>query len=107
MIIDKPINNKVKERANILYKLFIRGGCYTKKQLCESLGWVYNSNNDRRVREIIAMLATVRPIIATSDRKGYTLASNKEEVKHQINEINSRIEELQKRLPPLYDCLKK
>jgi DNA-binding winged helix-turn-helix (wHTH) protein len=72
--------------------------------------WEYNSNNDRRVREIIATLASVKPIVATSDRRGYKLAKDEsdiEETVHEFREISSRIDELKKRIPPLLEFLEK
>ena len=100
-MIAKPQTPLIKTRANYLYRFMLSGDTFTKKDMCSCLGWEYNSNNERRIREIVALLATVRPIIATSDNRGYKVASTQDEVDHQINEINSRIEELKKRLPPL------
>lgn len=100
-MIVKPELKQAEQRANQLYHYLKDGRTVTKAQICEIYRWGYNSNNDRRVREIIALLGSKKPIIATSDKKGYKLCQTKEEAQHQYNELLSRIHELQKRLPPL------
>lgn len=96
----KPQVSKIEERANTLYTFLKNGNTYTKKEMCIILGWDVKTH-DRQIRDVIALLATVRPIISTSDKRGYKIAETREETQHQINEIQSRITELQKRLTPL------
>lgn len=69
--------------------------------------------SERAVRNEIAECSMYYAVIATSDKKGYRLAKNindlhgetllqeLEEVEHQIHEISSRIKCLKKRLKPL------
>ena len=65
-----------------------------------------NNNTERQIRELISILAKRVPVIATSDSKGYYVASKPEDlekVEHQWKEIDSRIAELDKRRKPLID----
>lgn len=105
MKIEKPPIEKIKERANELFKYLISKEVVTKKQICEDLfNWNWNTSNERRIREIISTLAQVKPIIATSDSKGYKLAKSKEDAEdilHQFAELSSRVVELQKRIVPI------
>lgn len=69
--------------------------------------------SERAIRNEIAECSMYYAVIATSDKKGYRLAKNindlhgetllqeLEEVEHQIHEVNSRIKCLKKRLKPL------
>ena len=109
-MIGKPNLDKIKERANLLYIHLKDGILRTKPELCNILGWEYNTSNDRRIREIISMLAKKVPIISTSDNKGYRMAKNicdLEEVEHQWKELDSRIQELEERKKPLIDFYEK
>ena len=101
MPILKPELREAEKRANELFHLLRSRSTMTKEEMCAALGWEYNTNNDRRIREVIALLATQKPVISLSDRKGYKLATTREDAQHAINEIKSRIAELSKRLPPL------
>ena len=65
-----------------------------------------SSRKDRQLRDILSLIAKKRPLIATSDQKGYKLAKTKDdiaEVKHQWKELDSRIEQLSARRKPLID----
>jgi hypothetical protein len=56
------------------------------------------------VRDIVALLATKKPIISHSSSKGYKLAQTAEdfeEVEHTLAELASRKAELDKREAPL------
>ena len=58
----------------------------------------------------MSVLATKKPIISTSDSKGYRMAvkrSDLEDVEHQWRELDSRIKQLQKRVTPLIDFYEK
>ena len=48
----KPITDKMKERANAMYLLLKQGGFWTKEQLGERLG----IKNERTVRDVISAL---------------------------------------------------
>lgn len=94
-----------RQRGNELYHYLRRAQrLVTKEELCGVLGWKYNKSNERRVRELISLLAKRVPIIATSNDKGYKLALTPQDldaVKHQWSELDSRIEELAERRKPL------
>lgn len=74
--------------------------------------------SERYVREMISTCSMYYPVLALSNKEGYRLAKNinsmnqeeknkeLEEVKHQLNEFNSRIKVLKKRMKPLIAYLK-
>lgn len=101
----KPeLSKQDKERANEVYKQLQLNNILTKEQICGYLGWKYNSSNDRRVRELLAIIGKLQPLISTSDSKGYRLAKNEKDFRdaeHQWAEIDSRIAELEARRKPL------
>lgn len=111
MQIAKPeLTNLEKKRANELWAYMKDRGYCTKEELCRVLGWEYNNSNDRRLRELLAILASKLPVVSTSDSKGYLLAKNKEDgeaVLHALAELSKRIAEIYKRMPPLTDFLNK
>ena len=98
---EKPLTKNIKEKANNLYLYLKNIGRYaTKEEIGEYLG----VKNERTVRDIIALLATRKPIISNSSEKGYKLAQTKddlEEVEHTWAELSSRMEEIEKRIKPL------
>ena len=102
----KPeLSPAIKARANELF-LMLKQRTYTKQELQEHFYGKVTSNNERRIRDLISTLAKRVPIIATSDSKGYYVASTAEDlekVKHQWKELDSRISELDKRRKPLID----
>jgi hypothetical protein len=106
MEIKKPeLNDIDKERANAIFRYLckIRRPA-TKEEICEFIGWDFNTSNERRIRELISSIAKVKPIIATSNKRGYKVATSEEdlaEVVHQWRELDSRIEELAERRKPL------
>ena len=96
----KPITDNIKEKANTLWSYMKVHDYVTKSEVMQ----VCKVNNERSAREIISVLASVKPIISTSDNKGYKLAvsvKDLEEVEHTWAELSSRIEELEKRIQPL------
>lgn len=101
----KPITNKMAEKANALFEIMKDNRWHTKEELGEKLG----IKNERSVRDVISTLSKRKPIIATSDGKGYKMAMrvcDKDEVRHAWMEIDSRIEELEARretLKAFYD----
>lgn len=97
----KPLTENIKEKANKLY-FYLKGiGRYaTKDEIGEFLG----VSNERSVRDIVALLATKKPIIAHSGNKGYKLAQtidDFEDVEHTLAEFASRKAEIGKREAPL------
>lgn len=98
----KPITPKMREKANALYRIMQDNKWHTKEELAERMG----IKNERSMRDVIATLSTKKPIISTSDNRGYKLAMTKgdiELVKQTWMEIDSRQEELEKRKKPLID----
>lgn len=105
MKIEKPLTENQKELASKIYKyLHHQHRFITKEEICEMLGWEYNSSNDRKIRDTINVIKKRKPIVATPDRKGYFAPIQKEdleEVIHQWKYIDSIIEDLQETKKPL------
>ena len=98
----KPITDKMREKANALFVIMKDGKWHTKEELGAKLG----IKNERSVRDVISTLSKRRPIISTSDGKGYKLAlyvSDMEDVRHTWMELDSRIEELEARRQSLIE----
>ena len=100
---EKPITDNMKDKANKLFIYLKDIGRYaTKEEIGEFLG----VKNERATRDIIALLATKKPIISTSSTNaGYKLAMGKEDlelVENSLAELSSRRDELEKRMQPLY-----
>lgn len=97
----KPLTDNAKEKANALY-FYLKGQKdYVSK---EQIGLALGIKNERSVRDVIALLATKKPIISNSGNKGYKLAQNKEDLEDATRtwaELSSRMEELEKRIKPL------
>ena len=103
----KPITPNMREKANRLYT-FMKGknDFVTKEEIGEFLG----ITNERSVRDVIAVLSTKKPIISTSDNRGYKLArttKDMELVRQAWMEIDSRQAELEKRKKPLIEFFEK
>lgn len=97
----KPPTDNMKCKANKLFKYLKDIGRYATK---EEIGAVLGIGNERSVRDVIALLATKRPIIASSGCKGYKLAQTADdlkEVERTWAELSSRAEELERRMQPL------
>ena len=104
----KPITNNIKEKANTLYAYLKKA--YPRYCTKEELARVIGCTNERTVRDVIAALSTVRPIIANSTTNGYKVAlrpADVEEARHTWAEQSSRVEELQKRMQPLIAFIEK
>lgn len=99
---EKPITEQLKQRVNNLY-LYMKSiypVSITKEKVCEVCG----VKSTRQARDILSVLAQKKPILSTSDSKGYRLALTKddlEEVEHTWAELSSRVEELNKRIETL------
>ena len=104
-MIEKPeLSEETKKRANEIYRyLKAENRSVTKQEICDYLGWEYNSSSERRVRDLISLIAKRRPIIATSDQRGYKVPTmnDLDAVEHQWRELDSRIAELEARREPL------
>ena len=99
---EKPMTENQRQNANILYRLLMVYDVVTKEELLAELGW--DIRKDRQLRDLLSMIGKKRPLIATSDQKGYKIAKTKadlEEVIHQWKELDSRIEQLEERKKPL------
>ena len=100
-MIEKPTLTNIQEKANRLYEYLKTQDDYVTK---EQIGRVLGIKNERSVREVISLLATKKPILSKSNSKGYKLAKTVEDLEDLKNvwmEIDSRIEELDKRRTPL------
>jgi flagellar biosynthesis/type III secretory pathway chaperone len=87
----------------MLYLFLKQNDVVTKEQMLEHLGW--DSKKDRQLRDLLSLIGKKRPLISTSDSKGYKIAKTQkdiEEVEHTLAEMSSRVEEIQKRMQPLY-----
>lgn len=109
---EKPITEKQQELATLIYKFLHKEHRFvTKEEICEMLGWEYNLTNDRKVRDTINIIKKIKPIVATPDRKGYFAPKffdiDEEEVDHQLNYIDSIIDDLLATKQPLLDFKKK
>ena len=103
---EKPITDNMKEKVNALWAEMRDGRTLNLEEVCEVCG----VKNERQARDIMSVLATKKPIISTSDSKGYRMAvkrSDLEDVEHQWRELDSRIKQLQKRVTPLIDFYEK
>lgn len=103
---EKPITDNMKEKVNALWAEMRDGRTLTLEEVCR----VCSVKSERQARDIMSVLATKKPIISTSDSKGYRMAvkrSDLEDVEHQWRELDSRIKQLQKRVTPLIDFYEK
>ena len=108
MKIEKPMTENQRQNGNKLYRLLMAYDVVTKEEMLAELGW--DSKKDRQLRDLLSMIGKKRPLISTSDSKGYKMAKTKadlEEVKHQWKELDSRIEQLKERRKPLIDFYEK
>lgn len=103
---EKPITDNMKEKVNALWAEMRYGRTLTLEEVCRVCG----VKSERQARDIMSVLATKKPIISTSDSKGYRMAVKRtdlEDVEHQWRELDSRIKQLQKRVTPLIDFYEK
>jgi hypothetical protein len=99
--IEKPLTDNIKSKANALYEYLKKENRYVTK---EEIGAVLGIKNERSVRDVISLLATRKPILSKSNSKGYKLAQSLEDLEDCKNvwlELDSRIEELEKRREPI------
>ena len=101
------LSENAKMLGNKLHKFLIaQQKPVDKKTMCEFMGWEYTPSNDRKLRIVLSNIAKVKPLISTSDQKGYYIAKTKadlEAIEHQIKELDSRIQELEARKAPLWN----
>ena len=98
---EKVLTEIERQRANELYRYMKSHGTVTKDEICR----LFNLSNERTARDLIKLVAVKVPVISTSDAKGYRLAKTAQDladVDHTAAELSSRIEELDRRLAPLY-----
>ena len=76
-----------------------------KEELCRK--YLYT---DRTIRMILSEISFYYPVIATSDRRGYRIATDEDDdvvdVKHTVNELLSRCKQLKRKCKPLIAFLK-
>ena len=102
----KSITQNIKRKANALWDYMRTRDYVTKDEICAVTG----CTNERSAREVVAVLATVKPIISTSDSKGYKLARSRADIDdamHSLNELTSRQNELERREAPLSEFIRK
>ena len=104
----KPPISKFQERCKMVFQWLQVRDYVTKPQIAEFLGWQY-PKTDRQIRDIISSISQKHPIVSTSDtNKGFKLAKDPSDitlVMHSWKEIDSRIQELNKRKRPLIKFL--
>ena len=106
-MIAKPTLTNIQERANKLYEYLKTQDDYVTK---EQIGVYLGIDNERSVREVISLLATKKPILSKSNSKGYKLAKSVKDIEDAINvwcELDSRIEELNKRRTPIINFVER
>lgn len=102
MEVKKPMSENDKYYGNKLYEFLMANDVVTKEQMLNHLGW--DSKKDRQLRNLLSLIGQKRPLIATSDQKGYKIAKTKADldaVTHQWKENDSRIDILKERNKPL------
>ena len=101
---EKPMTENQKYYGNMLFRFLLSKEYATKEEMLEHLGW--DKKKDRQLRDLLSAIGKKVPLIATSDSKGYKIAKTPkdlEEVEHTLAEMSSRVEEIQKRMQPLYE----
>lgn len=105
------MENSYKRRKEIISKKYASIIADLKKetQYKEELCYKY-SYSERAIRMILSEISFYYPVIATSDRRGYRIATDEDDdindVKHTVNELLSRCTQLKKRCKPLIAFLK-
>ncbi|MCM1043337.1 MAG: hypothetical protein NC350_03915 [Corallococcus sp.] len=95
---------KNRERLNEMYAL-LKQRTYSKEELCKLF-----DTGERQVRLMVSTIAKRRPIITTSDSKGYRAAvtvKDYEDARHSWAELSSRQQELEERCRPLIEFCEK
>lgn len=105
------MENSYNRRKEIISKKYASIIADLKKetQYKEELCYKY-SYSERAIRMILSEISFYYPVIATSDRRGYRIATDEDndinDVKHTVNELLSRCTQLKKRCKPLIAFLK-
>lgn len=108
MKIEKPMTENQKFYGNKLYNFLRTSETVTKEEMLLHLGW--DKTKDRQLRDLLSMIGKKKPLIATSDQKGYKIAKTQKDLKaveHQWRELDSRIEQLNERRKPLIEFYEK
>lgn len=98
---EKPeFTQEMKDKLNLMYKT-LKKGFHTKQELMD----IFNLG-ERQIRMLITNVSHRFPIISTSGTNaGYKMALTQEDlelVENSLAELSSRVEEIQKRMQPLY-----
>lgn len=104
------MENSYKRRKEIISKKYASIIADLKKetQYKEDLCFKYKYS-ERAMRMILSEISFYYPVIATSDRSGYRIATDEGDevdVQHTVNELLSRCKQLKKRCKPLIAFLK-
>ena len=104
--VQKPeLTSAMRERLNDLYRL-LKTRYYTKQELMNIF-----EVGERQVREMISLLSHKVPVISTSGSNlGYKVATDKVDldlVRYSCAELESRVNEIEKRKKPLMDFIDK
>lgn len=105
------MENSYKRRKEIISKKYasIIADLTKETQYKEDLCLKYKYS-ERAIRMILSEISFYYPVIATSDRRGYRIATDEDDdindVKHTVNELLSRCTQLKKRCKPLIAFLK-
>lgn len=105
------MENSYKRRKEIISKKYasIIADLTKETQYKEDLCLKYKYS-ERAIRMTLSEISFYYPVIATSDRRGYRIATDEDDdindVKHTVNELLSRCNQLKKRCKPLIAFLK-
>ena len=105
------MENSYKRRKEIINKKYASIIADLKKetQYKEELCYKY-TYSERAIRMILSEISFYYPVIATSDRRGYRIATDEDDdindVKHTVNELLSRCKQLKRKCKPLIAFLK-
>lgn len=111
---DKRQSKKAKEQfASPMLEILKSEKPISKWEMVEKL-----EMSERRIRDMISECSMYYAVLALSNKEGYRLArkidemnqeekeKEAEEIRHQLNEFNSRIRVMKKRMKPLIAYLK-
>lgn len=104
--VKKPeLTRAMRDRLNDLYRL-LKTRYYTKQELMEVF-----ETGERQIRDMISTLSHKVPVISTSGTNmGYKVATCKEDLenaRYSCAELESRVNEIEKRKKPLMDFIDK
>ncbi len=92
---------QLREMASMLADYWL-----SKGDICK----MFHIGNERVARAKVSVIAQKLPVISSSKREGYKIATDEDAIELLIradNEIKSRIEELEKRRKPLQEAIQK